>query len=69
MSVDEDEDENEKILRKLRFSDIDVKKVEKLVENLYDGLKLRRIHYLIKILKSFLKRRNRQRLLQLYLFL
>lgn len=52
MSADEDEDENEKILRKLRFSDIDVKKVEKLVENLYDGLKLRRIHYLIKILKS-----------------
>ena len=45
-------DENKQKLLKLGFSDNEIKKVDKLIEELYDGMRLRRIHDLIKSSKS-----------------
>ena len=52
MSANEDETENEKILKKLGFSESEIIKVNELVEDLYDGLKLRRVNELLKASKT-----------------
>ena len=49
---DDDETENEKILKKLGFSEIEITKVNNLVEGLYDGLQLRRVNELLKASKT-----------------
>lgn len=45
-------DENKQNLLKLGFSDNEIKKVDKLIEELYNGMRLRRINDLIKFAKS-----------------
>ena len=45
-------DENKQKILKLGFSDNEIRKVDKLIEELYDGMRLRRIHDLIKSSKS-----------------